>query len=260
MVLVGFFCVVGAVGLLVVGLVQSDPDLVWASIGASAIGGLAVAVASIQRSRALRRVRGSAATASGSPAPGKPAAARQPVTDKPVAKEPTAEEPVSETPAVKEPVVAEEGPAKEAPAKEASAKEASAESLVDEKSVTEEPAAEGGAAADSGEPAIDQADAGEAVDPKDEPAEEDVDMADLLVVIDLSDEVLVVDLRPRYHRAGCAHLVDRDALPLPVSEAREDGFTPCGLCQPDAALAAAARQARHSSPDRPAKPRPRPGL
>ncbi len=101
-------------------------------------------------------------------------------------------------------------------------------------------------------------DADENADPTDEPAEEDVDMADLLVVIELTDEVLVVDLRPRYHRAGCAHLKDREAIPLPVNEAREDGFTPCGLCQPDAALAAAARQTRSSRTRPPTRSRPRP--
>ncbi|MGI8628461.1 MAG: hypothetical protein ACR2J5_18125, partial [Geodermatophilaceae bacterium] len=55
MILVGFFCVLGAIGLLVAGLAQADPDLVWASITASAVGGLAVAVAAVQRSRVLRR-------------------------------------------------------------------------------------------------------------------------------------------------------------------------------------------------------------
>ncbi|MGI8628260.1 MAG: hypothetical protein ACR2J5_17090 [Geodermatophilaceae bacterium] len=66
-------------------------------------------------------------------------------------------------------------------------------------------------------------------------------MADLLLIIDLSDEVHVVDLRPRYHMAVCGHLAGRDAIPLPVNEAREDGFTPCGLCRPDATLAGRVR-------------------
>lgn len=84
-------------------------------------------------------------------------------------------------------------------------------------------------------------------DPPDEPGEEDVDVADLLIVIDLDDPVLVVDLRPRYHRTGCAHLVSRDAIALPVREAREDGFTPCVLCSPDSALAEAVRSRRTST-------------
>ena len=50
-------------------------------------------------------------------------------------------------------------------------------------------------------------------------------------------EVLVVDEHPRYHLAGCAHLAGRTAIPLPLDEARTDGFTPCGVCRPDATLA-----------------------
>jgi hypothetical protein len=72
-------------------------------------------------------------------------------------------------------------------------------------------------------------------------------MADLLLIIDLSDEVHVVDLRPRYHMAVCGHLAGRDAIPLPVNEAREDGFTPCGLCRPDATLAGRVRRPRSAA-------------
>lgn len=76
-----------------------------------------------------------------------------------------------------------------------------------------------------------------------EPAEEDTDAADLLVVSDLDTEVRVVDERPRYHLADCTWLAGRPTLGLPVSEARQLGFTPCVVCRPDSTLAAAKRTA-----------------
>jgi uncharacterized protein (DUF58 family) len=80
-------------------------------------------------------------------------------------------------------------------------------------------------------------------DPEAEPAEEDTDAADLLVVSDLTDEVRVVDERPRYHLAGCTWLATKPTLGLPVGEARQLGFTPCAVCSPDRTLAAARRTA-----------------
>jgi uncharacterized protein (DUF58 family) len=83
----------------------------------------------------------------------------------------------------------------------------------------------------------------EDADPDAEPAEEDTDAADLLIVTDLAVEVRVLDERPRYHLAGCRWLAGRASLPLPVHEARELGFTPCAVCAPDRTLAAAHRTA-----------------
>lgn len=77
-----------------------------------------------------------------------------------------------------------------------------------------------------------------------EPGEEATDAADLLIVSDLGAEVRVVDEHPRYHLATCRWLVDKPTLPLPVSEARELGFTPCVRCGPDAILAARHRASR----------------
>lgn len=74
-----------------------------------------------------------------------------------------------------------------------------------------------------------------------EPPEEATDATDLLVVSELSAEVVVIDERPRYHLDSCAWLGNRPILPLPVSEARDLGFTPCALCSPDATLAAQQR-------------------
>lgn len=70
-----------------------------------------------------------------------------------------------------------------------------------------------------------------------EPAEEDTDAADLLLVCELDDEVLVVDERPRYHLLGCRWVGMRPTEVLPVRQARELGFTPCAGCGPDAELA-----------------------
>ncbi|GAB1646028.1 hypothetical protein [Krasilnikovia sp. MM14-A1259] len=79
-------------------------------------------------------------------------------------------------------------------------------------------------------------------DPADEPLPQAERAADAVRIARMDAEVLVVDGRPRYHVSDCPHLVGRLTEPLPVSEAVELGFTPCGLCRPvDRLLAAAAR-------------------
>lgn len=86
---------------------------------------------------------------------------------------------------------------------------------------------------------------GEDAQPGDtEPGEEDTDAADLLVVYELTDEVLVVDEHPRYHLARCRCPDHARAERLPVREARELGFTPCDRCRPDTTLARKHRAAR----------------
>ena len=79
-----------------------------------------------------------------------------------------------------------------------------------------------------------------------DPPVEDVEVTDLLLVVDLKDEVLVVDEHPRYHLPGCRFLVGRTAIPLPMDEARVDGFSPCALCTPDRHLADRERARKHS--------------
>ena len=81
-----------------------------------------------------------------------------------------------------------------------------------------------------------------------EPGEEATDAADLLIVNDLSAEVLVVDEHPRYHLTRCTWLSGKETIPLPVSEARELGFTPCARCGPDAVLAKQHRASRGATP------------
>lgn len=54
-------------------------------------------------------------------------------------------------------------------------------------------------------------------------------------------EVSVVPGRPRYHVASCRFLAGRpDVETTDVDQARSDGFTACGVCKPDLALANAA--------------------
>ena len=80
-----------------------------------------------------------------------------------------------------------------------------------------------------------------------DPGIEEVEVTDLLVVVDLKDEVLVVDEHPRYHVAGCSWLGGRETIPLPLDEARTDGFTPCAVCSPDRTLAERARQRKSAA-------------
>ena len=48
--------------------------------------------------------------------------------------------------------------------------------------------------------------------------------------------VFIVDGRPRYHVEGCRYLANKESEALDVLDAREEGFTPCGVCRPDEAL------------------------
>ena len=71
-----------------------------------------------------------------------------------------------------------------------------------------------------------------------EPPEESADPALGRVAAAVEDEVLVVDEQPRYHLMGCRALAAQQTIPLPAREAVELGFTPCGWCNPVAALGA----------------------
>jgi hypothetical protein len=82
----------------------------------------------------------------------------------------------------------------------------------------------------------------DADDPDDEPLPQAVRPADAVRVARMPTEVLVIDGRPRYHLADCPHLVGRLTEALPVSEAVELGFSPCGLCRPVDRLVAHAAQ------------------
>jgi hypothetical protein len=50
---------------------------------------------------------------------------------------------------------------------------------------------------------------------------------------------LVVPGRPRYHVEGCRYLVGKETEERSVAEARNEGFSACGICRPDENLPAA---------------------
>jgi hypothetical protein len=62
------------------------------------------------------------------------------------------------------------------------------------------------------------------------------------------DEVLVVAGRPRYHVAGCRYIAGKDTETRTRSEALAEGFSACGVCKPDEALAGAAAAASAPEP------------
>jgi len=66
----------------------------------------------------------------------------------------------------------------------------------------------------------------------DEPPEQPLTAAAAARLSRSDTQVVVVDGRPRFHLAGCLHLLGRATQRLPVLEAMEGGFTPCALCQP----------------------------
>lgn len=68
----------------------------------------------------------------------------------------------------------------------------------------------------------------------DEPGPMSITRIDRTRLAGLTVPVQVVDGRPRYHLAGCVHLLGKEDEPLAVNEAVELGFTPCGLCEPTA--------------------------
>jgi hypothetical protein len=79
--------------------------------------------------------------------------------------------------------------------------------------------------------------AGEPDAEDEEPPEESRDQSVAALVAQLPDEVVVVDEQPRYHLGSCRALAARAVIPLPVQEAVELGFSPCGWCAPDQTLA-----------------------
>ena len=65
-------------------------------------------------------------------------------------------------------------------------------------------------------------------------------------------QVAVVPGRPRYHVEGCRFLAGRpDVETIAVEQAREEGYTACGVCKPDAALTAAAAPADEPAAEEP---------
>jgi hypothetical protein len=107
----------------------------------------------------------------------------------------------------------------------------------------QEPAGAGGLGTDPADSNYDDYDGDEYddVDLPFEPPPQELSPADAALVARMSDEVLIIDERPRYHWEGCERLRGHRVEPLPVSEAVALGFTPCGRCTPASELLARAR-------------------
>jgi hypothetical protein len=73
---------------------------------------------------------------------------------------------------------------------------------------------------------------GGGAEPPDEPPMQTLTGSAAARMARLSAEVAVIDGRPRYHVAGCLHLLGRNVERLPLTEAVELGFTPCSQCEP----------------------------
>jgi septal ring-binding cell division protein DamX len=203
--------VLAALGLLVFALITASSLWAWVSIGLSVLAGL-ILVADW-----LRRRRRSAPRAE--PAPAKPA------SEEAVSEEPAAEEPVSEEPSAEQP-----------PAEAEQTVLIPAAGDLGDPADTPEPEAPAELAA-AEVPAETQAEP----EPETDPGEEETTAADIAVLADLEDEVVVVDEHPRYHLTTCVWLGTRDTIPIGIGEARQLGFTPCDRCRPDANLVSAHR-------------------
>lgn len=82
------------------------------------------------------------------------------------------------------------------------------------------------------------ADASEPPPEHDDEREQDADFGGL---------VFVVQGRPGYHVQGCGYLSGGNVELVDVVEAREEGFSPCGSCRPDASLTADAELRREGA-------------
>jgi hypothetical protein len=235
-ILVAAFLLVVALGLLAVGLAQGSAALQWGSFAASALAALVLAVGELRRRRVAAEVDRDAApeggrqadpaavpwTAGTAPAPS-PAELQPPVE---WAGQPAAAPPVEPPPV--EPWRADHQPADSPPADPPPA---------GPPPVDVPTGAHAGQPITASGPSTGAHAAAPVLGPDGEPPAEVVEVTDLLLVLDLTDEVLVVDEHPRFHLAGCPHLDGVQTIPVPLDEARTDGFTPCGTCAPDRNLA-----------------------
>jgi hypothetical protein len=73
----------------------------------------------------------------------------------------------------------------------------------------------------------------------DEPAEESTVRIAAANGAASSGTVYVVPGRPRYHVEDCRYLTGKDGEPRSLAEARNEGYTACGICRPDENVGAA---------------------
>jgi hypothetical protein len=216
----GLLLLIG-LGLLVAGVVTGVTALYWGCVGVCLVAAVLLFV--VRRQLAAARAPGATGAEPGEGRPSSPA---------PAGTEKAGSAPAAPAePAIGEAAV-EEAAVEEATVEEATAEEATGEAA-DVPAAVEPVAA--GPVADGPAPVR---------GPLDEAPLEEVEVTDLLLVVDLHDDVLVIDEHPRYHLPGCVYLTGRTAIPLPIDEARSDGFTPCGSCEPDHHLADQVRARR----------------
>jgi len=223
-----------AVGLLAGGLAQGSPTLQWGSFAASAVAAVLLGLSEVRRRKARRGQRYSAPSRrpevppASAPASAPPSAIRPAVGSSSLGQlaRPADDEVVRR---VAPPPVPPSSPAL--------------------RRVTDPPSAHWPLSppltAGSGLPASGSPSAPEPPPLLGtEPPAEEVEFTDLLLIMDLTDEVLVVDEHPRYHLPRCPAIAGLPTIPIPLDQARSDGFTPCGICSPDRTLAARERDRR----------------
>ena len=209
MLLAAVLLVLGAAGLFAVGLAQGSAVLLWASFGSSVTAALVLAVSAVTHRARSRRAETRRAGARSPGSRGVPPAREE--------EHPDAGGPASA--ADTGPIAVVTGARHDAPA-----------------------AYTGPIGPATGAHAVRQR--APSVAAGAEPPVEEVSVADLLLVLDLTTDVLVVDEHPRYHLPGCPHVAGVGTVPVPMVEARTDGFTPCAVCTPDHVLAERERARR----------------
>jgi hypothetical protein len=238
-----------AVGLLAGGLAQGSATLQWGSFAASALAAVVLALGEVRRRRSAAR-QPAPARAVASERPGTATTGRAAVAAGSSGLPGTVVAPADAARSQPEPAP-EPDPVPEAAAPRAVAFLPPVPTGVDEP-VGPTTGAHAAVRAESAVPAAPRSvgahsaeqPAAPALGEDGEPPVEEVEVTDLLLVLDLTDEVLVVDEHPRYHLADCPHLVGEQTFPVPMDEARTDGFTPCATCAPDRHLAERERSRR----------------
>ncbi len=218
----GLLVLVG-LGLFVAGVLTGETPFYWACVGACVVAAVLLVVARLRMSPSAGKA----------PASGRAASADEATTTNTTTKPATTKAPAAAAGTTATGATAA-GLAAAQPAEAADAGAAAPDEAVATGSAASTAAS---SRADDGPAATPSADGGE-------PPVEEVEVTDLLLVVDLKDEVLVVDEHPRYHLSGCPHLAGQETIPIPLDEAKTDGFTPCGICRPDATIADRARARR----------------